>query len=121
MVASGLRFSIGEGTDARCCDAPLLTRAAATRRLLQGITSDAAEALAGGPGAAAVGLQTVLTVCALAPSLGVLALTPSTFLAYNWGTSVEELRRDYVVDRISAEQRTERCALLVLVVDVVVV
>ena len=36
-------------------------------------------------------------MCALAPSLGVLALTPSTFLAYNWGTSVEELRRDYVV------------------------
>ena len=75
---------------------------------LDDLARGAAEALFGGPCAVVDAAQRALTLAALTPSLGVLALTPSTFLAYNWGTSVEGLRRDALVDKLEAEQRIER-------------
>ena len=79
---------------------------------LDDLTRGAAETLLGGgagAGDGAVGAAArALTLAALAPSVGVLAITPSTFLAYNWGTSAEGLRRDELVEKLQAEQRTAR-------------
>ena len=68
-----------------------------------------AESLVGAAGEVAVGAaQHALTLAALTPSICVLVSTPSTFLAYNWGTSIEGLRRDTLVEKLESEQWTGR-------------